>query len=243
MTESEFIKQIQDEITVSGALPIVIEDVEIQRIIKQAAKWFWENYGDAVETKYYIIKKEDFETDSFKEGRHIQLPDCIVSVYDVREVSGFGRIGNIDKDLSADKLIASEVFLSSYTGDDLVMRTAAMGFFDLTKAFFLNRISYDWNRNTHKLKILGRDPQYDVVLTTYIKIDLDRLFDDYYFIRWCTAESKKSFARILGTYPFPLPGGVQIDISTLREEGVSEIQEIKESINSENTPSWFLVYH
>lgn len=243
MTESEFITQIQDEITASGALPIVVEEPEIQRIIKQASKWFWENYGAAVETQYYVIPLDQLTNEHFGKHREVQLPDCVISVYECKEIQGAGRIGSMDKDFSFDKLMASEVFLTSYTGDDLVLRTAQMQFYDLAKAFFLETIAYDWNRNTHKLKILGRNPKHDLCLTTYVRIPMDRLYDDYYFLRWCTAETKKSFARMLGTYPFPLPGGVSIDVSTLREEGVSEIQEIKEKIDSENSPDWMLVYH
>ncbi len=243
MTEYEFIKEIQDEITASGALPITIEETEIQRIIRQTSKWFYENYGHAVETEYYVIPLDQFSNPAFRKNRVIQLPDCVVSVYEVKETTGAGRVGGVDKDFSVNRLMASEVFLASQTGDDLVLRTATMQFFDLAKAFFVSTISYDWNRNTHKLKILGRDPAYDVVLTVYVKIGLDRLFDDYYFLRWCTAEAKKSFARMIGTYPFQLPGGVQIDVNTLRDEGNTEIQELKQTIDSENTPDWFLVYH
>ena len=152
-------------------------------------------------------------------------------------------MGNMDKDFSMDRLIASEMFLTSSTGDDLVMRTAQLQFFDLTKAFYLSTIAYDFNRNTHKLRILGRDPSTDVFLNTYVKIPMDRLFDDYYFLRLCTAHAKISYARVLGTYPFQLPGNVTIDSSSIRSEGEAEIQEIKQTIDSENTPDWFIIWH
>ena len=60
MTEHAFIQQIQDEITVSGTLPVVLEDRELQRIIKQQSKWAFENYEQAVESQFYIIPLSKF---------------------------------------------------------------------------------------------------------------------------------------------------------------------------------------
>lgn len=243
MTETDFINQIQDEITASGSLPIVLDEREIQRIIKQQSKWAFENYGSAVEIQYYVIQSAQFKNKEFTANRMIQLPECVVSVYECKEVGGLGKMGNMDKSFSMDRLIASEIFLTSGTGDDLVMRTAQLSFMDMTKAFYLNTIAYDFNRNTHKLKVLGRTPLTDMFLNTYVKIPIDRLFDDYYFLRLCTAHAKVSYARVLGTYPFQLPGNVTIDAGSIRTEGQDEIKEIKEQIDSENQPDWFLIWH
>ena len=243
MTEAAFIQEVQDEITASGSLPVVLSEKEIQRLIKQASRWFYENYGYAVERHYYVIPLGSFNSDSFKKNRVLQLPECVVSVFEVKEISGIGKLGNMDKDFAIDRLLASEIFLSSFTGDDLVLRTAQMQFYDLTKAFFLSTIAYDWNKNTHKLSILGRDPKHNVFLDTYVHIPMDKLFDDIYFLRYVTAQAKISYSRVLGTYPFQLPGGVQIDASSIKGEGEQEIQEIKEKIDSENIPDWFLIFH
>ena len=243
MTELDFITQIQDEITVSGQLPAVLEEREIQRIIKQQSKWAFQNYQYACESQYFMIKKSNFDGIDFKAQRSIQLPECVVSVYSVKEVAGAGSMGNVNKDFSVDRLMASEMFLTSFTGDDLVMRTAQMSFFDLSKAYFINTIAFDWNLNTHKLRITGRNPKTDVCLETYVTIPMDRLFDDYYFLRLCTANAKLSYARLLGTYGLQLPGGVQIDFSSIRSEGEAEIDKIKEQIDSENSPSWFFTWN
>ena len=243
MTELDFITNIQDEITVSGQLPAMLEEREIQRIIKQQSNWAYLNYQYAVESQYFVIKKDNFSGPEFSAQRSLQLPDCVVSVYSLKEISGAGGMGNVNKDFSVDRLMASEMFLTSFTGDDLVMRTAQMSFFDLSKAFFLNTIAYDFNANTKKLRLIGHNPKTDVCLETYVKIPIDRLFDDYYFLRLCTAHAKLSYARLLGTYGLQLPGGVQIDFSSIRSEGEAEIDKIKEQIDSENVPDWFMIWH
>lgn len=243
MTEAQFIDEIQSEMTGSGSLPIVLEEIEIKRIIDQSSRWFYENYGDAVETTHYVIDKKSFNNPQFKSNRQIILPDCVVSVYQFKEINGVGRLGNIDRDFAEDRLIASEIFLSSFHGDDLVMRTAQYQYFDLSKAFFLEQIAYDFNRNTHKLKVLGRDPKFDMYIQAYTKIPLDNLYDDYYFLRYVTAKSKISLARILGLYQFPLPGGVQVNADMLRSEGETELEWVLTKIDEENQPSWFFMYH
>lgn len=244
MTEHAFIQQIQDEITVSGTLPVVLEDRELQRIIKQQSKWAFENYEQAVESQFYIIPLSKFKEQEFKTQRVVQLPDCIVSVFECKEVGGLGNAGgNVDKDFAMNRMVASEIFLSNTTGDDLVMRTAQMQFFDLTKAYYLSTIAYDFNRNTKKIRLLGRDPSKDVFLNTYVKVPMDRLFDDYYFLRLCTAHAKLSYARVLGTYPFQLPGGVTINVGDLKSEGEQEIDKIKEEIDGQQSFDIFISWH
>jgi len=243
MTESIFIQEVQNELSGSGSLPVVLEEKEIKRIILQSSRWFYENYSAAVEPQHYVIEKNDFNNPQFKKTRTLLLPECIVSVYNMKEINGVGRLGNIDRDFAEDRLIASEIFLSSFHGDDLVMRTAQYQYFDLSRAFFLEQIAYDYNRNTHKLRILGRDPKFDVYIEGYSKIDIDKLYDDYYFLRFIVGKAKISLANILGMYPFPLPGNVQVNFADLKSDGQAEVDWVLQKIDEENVPDWFFMYH
>lgn len=243
MTRAELIDMMTAEITGSGALPYSIPEREANRIIEQALNWFYANYGPAVETQYYIVEKKWFTEPEFKKYRSILLPDCVISVFEVKEVTGGGRLGTVDRDFSDNRLLASELFLSPFQSDDLVLRTAQYSYWDLTQAFILERISYDFNRNTKRLKILGRDPKRNVFIQTYAKIEENKLYDDWFFQRWVTAQAKISLARILGTFTFNLPGGIQIDASSIRDEGKEELQEIKTKIDEENSPDWFFIFH
>ena len=124
MTRAEFIMQVKDELRGSCALPYSVPDNEINRIINQAKKWFYRNYKEAVESQHYVITKEQFETPEFKKTRTIILPSCVVSVYEVKEISGGGRLMSVDADFSDNRLIAAELYLSPFQSDDLVMRIA-----------------------------------------------------------------------------------------------------------------------
>ena len=243
MTEAEFINNIQGELTVSGSLPKLVPDKEIRRIIMNAEDYFAENYITSVEPHIYIIKKENFKTDAWKADRTIDMPQCVISVNEVKEVTGESRLGNIDRDFSENRLIASEIFLSSFHGDDLVMRTAQYQYFDLAKAYFLQQITHDYNRNTKKLHILGKDPDFDVAVYTQIRIPIEKLYNDPYFRKYCIGQSKLSFGRLIRTYKYPLPGGVEIDGDSMASEGKEDIDWVLTKIDEENVPSWFLQYH
>ena len=86
MTRGELIEMTTAEITGSGSLPYSIPEREAERIIDQALNWFYVNYGPAVETQYYVIEKQWFRESEFKKTRSVLLPDCTVSVFEVKEI-------------------------------------------------------------------------------------------------------------------------------------------------------------
>lgn len=243
MTKEELIEMVNDEITGSCSLPYSVPVREMERVINQALNWFYVNYGPAVETQYYVITKDWFEKPEFRSTRALLLPDCVVSVFEVREINGGNRMGTLDSDFSDGRLLASELYLSPFGSDDLVLRTAQYAYWDLTQAFVLERVAFDFNRNTHRLKIIGRNPKKNCFVQTYAKIEENKLYDDYFFQRWVTAQAKMSLGRILGFFTFNLPGGVQISADGIKEEGKEELEEIKKTIDDENSPDWFYIFH
>jgi hypothetical protein len=243
MTKGELIQMINDEITGSGALPYSVPEREAERVIKQALNWFYVNYGPAVETQYYVIEKAWFQDEEFKKTRSILLPECVVSVYECKEISGGGRLGTIDRDFSDNRLLAAEIYLAPFASDDLVLRTAQYSYWDLTKAFILERVRFDYNRNTHRLKITGRNPKKNLFLETYVHIEEGTLYDDWFFQRWCVAQCKISLANIIGFFSFNLPGGIQVNPDTMRDSGKEELEEIKQKIDDENSPDWMMIFH
>jgi hypothetical protein len=243
MTKNELVQVVQRELDSSFALPAQIQPEEIERIIEQEKFWFYENYRDAVETQYYIIQVGQFNDPDFRANRTILMPECVVSVFEVKEVTGAGLLGTIDRDFADNKLIASEIYLSPFLGDGLVYRIAQYQFYDLTKAFFLDLIRFDFNRRTKKLKIMGRNPRRDVFIQSYVSIPDDKLFDDYYFMRMITAKSKLSLARQLSFFDFNLMGGIKINVSDLRSEAQAEIDKILQDIKDQDSPDYFMVWH
>ena len=243
MTRGEFLLELKDEIRGTCALHYSIPDKEINRIIDQAKKYFYRNYKESVESQHYVVPMEEFKKQAFKSQRSIEMPKCVVSVTECKEISGGGRLFTIDADFSDNRLIAAELYLSPFQSDDLVMRTAQYAYWDLAQAFFLDRVAYDFNRNTSKLKIRGRNPKKNLYLMTYVEIPEEDLFEDWFFIRYCTAKVKVALGRILGFFEYQLPGGVSINSGDIKAEGESEIEELLTKIDDENSPDWFFVWH
>jgi hypothetical protein len=243
MTKQELVETVQRELDTSFALPSQLQPAEIERIIDQVSVWFYENYREAVETQYYIMRASEFASPEFKKTRTVTMPECVVSVFEVKEVTGAGLLGNIDRDFADNKLVASEIYLSPFTGDSLVFRTAQYQFFDLTRAFFLEWIRYDFNRRTRKVKILGRDPSRDVFFQTYVKIPDDKLYEDYYFFRYVTAKSKIALGRMLSFFDYNLMGGIKVNASEIKAEGESEVEKIEQEIKDQDTADYFSIWY
>lgn len=234
---------IKDSLRGVSSLPYSISDDEINRIIDLAKKWFYLHYVDAVELALYVIPSHLFQTSDFKKNRTIQLPDCIVSVIEVKEISGsvFGVKG---PDISDNMLIASELFLNPLTSDNIVLRVVQFSFWDLSKAFILEDIGFDFNHNTHKLKIVGRDPQKNVLVRCYAQIPEENLFEDWYFQEYCINQSRISLANIISTFKYKLPGGVEIDVSDLKSTAQENLNKIIEDIQGGwSPPDYILITH
>lgn len=245
MTRNELIKYIEDELSLACALSINLPPKNINRVIDQSLRWFYENYQYAVEETFYIIPQYIFQTPEFRKHRAFYLCKDVVSVYNVTESgsSGFGGFGNVDKDFNGNKLIASEVYLSPMTGEGLVYYTAYAAFADLAQAFTLKTYAYDFNKNTKKVYIKGRDPHTNVGIQAYIKIPENNLFDDDLFISYVTAQCKIQLSRMLGFFQYNLIGGVQINFGDLKSEGEEEVTRVREFIDSSSPPDWIMVMH
>ena len=243
MTQNEFIKQISDELTISGSLPTILNEAEIRRIIEQARKMFNDDYQYAVQKQHFVLEAHSFNNPQFRNSKQIVMPDCVISVVKFQEINGVGRLGNIDSDFAENRLIASEIFVSSFHGDDLITRLANYSYFDISRAMFLEQIQYDFNKNTKILRVTGRTPRFDVYVDTWSYISDDKMYDDYLFLRWCTCQAKLSFARLIGLYPFTLPGGIQINGDLLKSEADTEMEQIKTQMKENDCADWIETFH
>jgi len=114
MTEEELIQEIEDALSFSCALPYNLNEQETKRIIKRARAWFLDNYQYAVEERVFVLANAIFQHPEFRATRQLKLPESIVTVYDVREVGGYGISGNPDRDFGDSKLLGSELLLSPF---------------------------------------------------------------------------------------------------------------------------------
>jgi hypothetical protein len=242
-TQEEFIGLVQQELSVACALPFTVPIQEIQRIIKFSADWFYKKYEDAVEERYYFVSTEWFKTDQFKRERTVTMPDCVFSVYMLKKLKeDFTRTMSFDgtADFGIERLFLSDSVSIGQGTENLMYYTLNLYWLDVASHVINHTISYNYNRNTHKLFFGGETPNRDCVALTYTKIPIESLITDEIFYRYVVAKCKVQLSRILGTFNFNLPGNIQINYDLIRSEGTDEITKIEEEVKSEEGMDFFM---
>lgn len=237
MMLNQFIDDVQNDITVDGQLPFTVPKQTIIRSIKNAKKWFYKNYEYASEDGYIYI---DLNKQGFVCDNYIQLPDNIISVYGVHPTRT-----NLHGDFSIER-ITLEDFYNKRTG---VSGTNMLEYYVINqihlqqlKTIFEKRMSFDFNPNTHRLFIKGWKPTNgNIILQAYTAIEDDSLFSDDYFFRYVVAQCKVLLARVMGTVTMQLVGNAQIDFSLIKDEGVDDLDKVKEEIKKREGVDYFLV--
>jgi hypothetical protein len=242
MTKQELIAYVNGEITASCSIPFSVPDVELDRIIRLEQKWIFREYRDAVHDAWYVLDKRYFATQEWKNTRTFQLPDCVMAINYVIEMTSGQRVFGInDPDLTFDRLMAADLYLTPLSSDQITYRTIQWSFWDLARQFNLKDIRHGFNLNTHRLIISGRNPVESLWLTTLNTIPEEELYEDPVFIKWVIAKAKIQLARILGTFNYTLIGGVQINYADIKAEGQEELQELKEKIRTDSPADWFFM--
>ena len=242
MTKQELIKLISDDLTASGNINLDLDEKEISRIIDVEKKMAYRDWRDAVELKYAVMSPYAFRTEEFRKSRTIQLPDCVMGIDEFREMKDGSRLFGInDPDLSIQRVMGSDLWLSPFSSDVITTRTISYSWFDLARSFTLIDIQFRFNINTHRINVIGHDPIAPVVIRAYIAIDDADLFEDYYFQRWCIAKWKCQMHRILKTFEYNVIGGVNIT-SMYGEQGTQELNDIKEYQKGQDPPDYFISF-
>lgn len=242
MTKQELIKLVVDDLTVSGSLKLSLNEDEISRIIDVEKNMAYRDWRDAVELKMAVMNPAAFRTKEFKQSRTIQLPECVWGIHELREIKDGNRLFALaDPDLSMDRVMASDLWLSPFSSDVITNRMISYSWFDLAKSTSLIDMQFKWNLNTHRLNIIGHTPIAPVLIRAYVGIEESALYDDYYFERWVICKTKAQLHRVLKTFEYTTIGGVNIT-SMYGEQADKEIQEIKEYIKGQDQPDWFLMF-
>lgn len=242
MTQDEFIANVQQELSVACALPFTVPVPEIQRIIKYAADWFYKKFEDAVEERYYFVPTSLFKTDQFKRERSVTIPECVFSVYGVKKLKeDFGRSMSFDgtADFGIERLFLSDSVSIGQGTENLMYYTLNLYWLDVASHIINHSISYNYNRNSHKLFFGGQTPDRDCVVMCYAKLPIEHLMNDEIFYRYVVAKCKVQLSRILGTFNFNFPGNIQINYDLVREEGNEALEKIEEEIKGEEGMDFF----
>jgi hypothetical protein len=243
MTKEELIHEIIGEVTASCSLPYSPPTVEIERIIDKEMRFLYREYRTLLQDKIYIINKKYYNTTEWRNTRTFQLNKCTEGIKKLVEMTGGSRVFGInDPDMSFDRLMASDLYLTPLSSDQITYRTIQWSFWDLARAFNLVDINHNFNPNTHRLIITGRTPVESLFVLAMDHIPEEDAYEDTIVIEWMIAKAKISLARILGAFTYNLLGGITINYEQWRSEGNEKIVELTAKIKSEDSCDYFTFF-
>jgi hypothetical protein len=243
MTKAELVEEIKGELTASCSLPYSPSTKEIERIIDKEMRWLHREYRELLYDRIYILNKKWYQTAEWRNSRTFQLNPCTEGVKKVVEMSGGDRVFGInDPDMNFDRLMASDLYLTPLSSDQITYRTIQWSFWDLARAFNLKDINHDFNPNTHRLAITGRTPVDSLFILAMDWIPDEDAYEDTIVIEWMIAKAKMSLARVLGAFNYNLLGNITINFEQWRSEGQEELERLREKIKGDDTPDWFLFF-
>ena len=246
-----FIQRVINEVTKSCALPFAVPAERVPEYILQAAQWFWENVDQACEERMYVIRNSELCKEG-KINKIIQLPQQIMGVhgcFKIQDRMKFGVMG----DFSLERMLMSSYsmvngmgtigggFNGGAPGFTLTDVVTAMYEVDTFNQYLSPPVTYDFNRYSSKLNILGDLGYSDLVLDCTVRCRIQDLYNNYYFFSLCVVFCKKALQSIYGAYEFKLPGGIQINYSNINDEANDRFDEIKEWAERNRTCDYFFV--
>lgn len=243
MTKAELVEEVKGELTASCALPYSPSTKEIERIIDKEMRWLYREYRELLQDKIYILDKKYYSSKEFRDTRTFQMNSCTEGIKKVIEMTDGSRVFGInDPDLSFDRMMASDLYLTPLSSDQITYRTIQWSFWDLARGFNLRDINHDFNPNTHRLVITGRTPVESLMILAMDQIPEEDAYEDTIVIEWMIAKGKISLARILGAFNYNLLGNITINFEQWRSEGQEDLERLREKIKGDDTPDWFLFF-
>jgi hypothetical protein len=246
-----FMKEINQELSVSCMLPHNLPKKELLRIINQAKKWFYKNYEYAVEEKYMYLESSLWSTEEFRQTAEVTLINDVVSVTSVWQIGKDSGEASLRMMFDEDNALRNLPAFSRLTGDpggklslstdNMMHYVIAEKFYDLTRMITVNKMSYQFNYLSHKFRVMGEPPTRALILQVYTKLDDCSLFDEEIFFRYSVAQAKVQLSRVLGTFNYNLPGNISVNYDLIRSEGQDELDRIKEEIKSEEGTDYFFI--
>lgn len=247
-----FMIRVKNAVTQSCALPLPVPIDRFPEIILQAAQYFWENDDAALHEKYYVVKNCDICKNGI--NKTIQLPSQIINIYGVNKCNG-NSYNSVMGDFSIERMVLNSFGSGGFMGgsmyglfspsngspqlSDLVVGLYELDNFETVLSY---PISYDFNSYSSQLTLLGDLQRSDLVISCFVRCRIQDLYQSGYFFRYCVALVKRSLATIMGTFNFKLPGGVELNYESFRDEANDEIDKIMEWVESKNrSASMFFV--
>jgi len=251
MNRLDFIEYINDRLSGDCSVPIKLPEKTIDRIITDSMLWMVEHYDESTEKIHSILDQSMFATDTYKNERYVQMPDCIIAVTALKELNKLGRfpgLGVMDADyhrhhstLMSGGYYRGTVGSDGGLGSGVIYRLASEAYNSFLKGLTLDTVAFTYNDNSHKLRIQGRDPKGALYAELYIMTDVENMFGNIFFRDYVYYKCLEKFTEIHSFIDYNLPGGVKLNISNLSQIATRGIEKTEKSIADRQTTDFFLL--
>jgi len=249
ITLEQLIDIVQQDLTFSGALPKVLPDQEIYRIIKELAlEWFYKNYQFAVMKSYYYLRFDWAAQDAYTLYEYFMLPEEVENITRIIKIDdpSLFRIGIQAPHLSINLGVTNQPFLTSFvtTAGDLSLYRSTISYFaDEINKLTKNTIFFSYNHINKRLNFLSPiEDNSDLILEIWVRIQEEELFDFEMFKKYCIGLSRMRMGELLGRFNFNMPGNFTYNASDVISGGKEMVDYVETYIKEQSTVAWFKMH-
>lgn len=237
----DFFERVNDNITSGNALPFNIPVDSFFRIVIRSMKWFWEWNEYAVQEKTLFIPSSDIPT-QFGGNIELLFPEGIEGIFGV-DVTGSAsgiRLADYMRIPLLNSFGSSTGYNSASSGygrsnvsvSDSVI---AMYEFSTYQELMKRGVRFSYNKNTRIFRVMS-SVSGSLVVQAMVRLTPQELYNDQLFEDYVTARVEEQLGKIVTTFNFELPGGVQLNYDQIKENGRDAREKIEEQIkNAQNT--------
>jgi len=236
-----FLDLISSRITGSGALPFELPADAFFAIVVRSLKWFWYWYPDATQDQILFIPKQSI-VDAPQSGGNIDLllPNGIEGILDWKAANGSGLGYRMDEALKIGLLntygSGGGGRGSGYGSSAHNVSNAVIQMYEIAqyKETFTRGIRATFNKNTRIFRLMTSIPD-GLALEAATRLHPAQLYGDYMFEDYVTAAVEEQLGRIMTTFNFKMPGGVQLNYDQIASNGRDRKRELEDEIKKMST--------
>lgn len=247
VTIEQLVDIVQSDLTVSGMLPKILPDIEIERLIKEKAlEFFYKNYTFAVQKSYYMLSRECLKSDEYTQKGYITLPEEIEGISRIAFISdpSLFQIGFQSPNLSISLGTTNTPYLSSFVTNigELGLYRQVLSYFstELNK-MAKNFVRHSFNHINKRLEILDSITT-DLMLEVSVRVQQENMFDNYLFKDYVIGLSKIKVGQVLGYTTAAMPGSFNYNAESYKSDGEALVAKVEEKVKAESPNSaWFVM--
>lgn len=234
-TIEELIDLVQQDVTVNCALPKILPDDAIRRIItQQGLRWFYRYYKYALQRSYYYVDIVSMYRNKKTDSKFFYLPNDVEGIKWIYMVN-YDELRNIGYLLPSNSIafgVTTQSYIASINVSEWAESLSVMNMFnDSLAAYSKNTIKFHFDPNSKRFEVLTSLDK-NLILEVNAHIPAEFLYQDPLFIKWVTGKAYIEYSRVLGFDNAPLAGNVTINYDKYYELGNKMVEEVETQVKS-----------